>query len=132
MTIGNNLLTVHDACPYSDFFLSIFFRNWTEYGEVCSVNLRIQSKCGKIRTRKTTNTQCLGLGLIYAHFLGTNSNYVLHFLWTNMSMKIEFSLSMKFLYKNRYGKGKGRGVNLFLLTTSSPCPAHLVKYEIVN
>ena len=43
---------LHKKCPYSEFFWSVFFRLRTEYGEIRN----IQSKCGKIRTRKTTNT----------------------------------------------------------------------------
>ena len=40
---------------YSEFFWSVFSRIRTEYGEV-GVYLRIQSRCGKMRTRKTPNT----------------------------------------------------------------------------
>ena len=39
-------------CPYSELFWSAFSRIRTEYGEI----LRIQSECGKIRTRITPNT----------------------------------------------------------------------------
>ena len=42
-------------CPYSELFWSAFSRIWTEYGEYY-VFLRIQSKCGKMRTRLTPNT----------------------------------------------------------------------------
>ena len=44
--------TLREKCPYSEFFWSVFSRIRTEYG----VSLRIQSECGKIRTRKTPNT----------------------------------------------------------------------------
>ena len=44
--------------PYSDLFWSEFSRIRTEYGEI-SVSLRIQSECGKIRTRITPNTDIL-------------------------------------------------------------------------
>ena len=45
------------ACPYSEFFWSVFLRIRTEYGEIQSISpLRIQSECGKIRTRQTPNT----------------------------------------------------------------------------
>ena len=53
-------------CPYLEFFWSVFSRMWTEY----SVSLRIQPECGKIRTRKTQNTDTfhavknLGVGQI--------------------------------------------------------------------
>ena len=42
-------------CPYSELFWSVFSRNQTEYGEI-RVSLRIQSECGKMRTRITPNT----------------------------------------------------------------------------
>ena len=37
------------------FFWSVFSRIRTEYGDL-RVHLRIQSECGKIRTRKSPNT----------------------------------------------------------------------------
>ena len=40
--------TLREKHPYSEFFWSVFSRIRTEYGEIRS----IQSKCGKIRTRK--------------------------------------------------------------------------------
>ena len=42
-----NEITVHENCPYSEFFWPAFSCIRTEY----SVCLRIQSECGKIRTR---------------------------------------------------------------------------------
>ena len=48
-----------EKCPYSEFFWSVFFPIWTEYGEILrrySVYLCIQSECGKIWTKKTPNT----------------------------------------------------------------------------
>ena len=58
MQIRNNpffelCISLREKCPYSDFFWSVFSRIRTEYGEYI---LRNQSKCGKIRTRKTPNT----------------------------------------------------------------------------
>ena len=41
-------------CPYSEFFWSVFFCIWTEFGEI-RVSLRIQSECGKMWTWKTPN-----------------------------------------------------------------------------
>ena len=47
-------LSLREKCPYSELFWSVFSRIRTEYeGLVFS---RIQSKCGKIWTRKTPNT----------------------------------------------------------------------------
>ena len=43
--------SLREKCPYSEFFRSVFSRIRTEYGD----KLRIQSKCGKIQTRKTPN-----------------------------------------------------------------------------
>ena len=49
--------TLRKMCPYSEFFWSLFSRIRTGYGEI----RRIQSECGKIRTRITPN-----MGNIYA------------------------------------------------------------------
>ena len=46
---------MREKCPYSEFFWSVFSRIRTEYGEILRT-LSIQSECGKIRTRKTPNT----------------------------------------------------------------------------
>ena len=39
---------LREKCPSMKFFLVRIFHSWTEYGDIRS----IQSKCGKIRTRK--------------------------------------------------------------------------------
>ena len=44
--------TLHKKCPYSEFFWSIYSHIRSEYSI-----LSIQSECGKIRTRKTPNTE---------------------------------------------------------------------------
>ena len=44
--------TLREKCSYSKFFWSVFPRIWTK-------SLCIQSKYGKIRTRKATNTDTL-------------------------------------------------------------------------
>ena len=65
-------LALREKCPYLELFWSVFFRICTESGSLCisdisdipvlsvstdhSVSLHIQSKCGKIRTRITLNT----------------------------------------------------------------------------
>ena len=46
------LIRLRKKCPYSELFWSAFSRLRTEYG----VSLRIQSECGKMRTRITPNT----------------------------------------------------------------------------
>ena len=40
---------LRNKCPYSEFF-------WFVFSQIYSVNLHIQSKCGKIQTRKTPKT----------------------------------------------------------------------------
>ena len=45
------IFTLHKKCPYLEFFWFVFFGFRTEYG-----NLRIQSKCRKMRNRKPLNT----------------------------------------------------------------------------
>ena len=51
-------LTLRKKCPYSELLWSAFSRIGTEYREMRSISpyFRIQSKCGKIRTRITPNT----------------------------------------------------------------------------
>ena len=44
--------TLREKCLYSEFFWSVFPHIRTEYGKI----RRIQSECGKIRSRKTPNT----------------------------------------------------------------------------
>ena len=48
-------LILFEKCPYPEFSCSLFSRIRTEYGPDF-VFLRIQSKCGKMRTRKASNT----------------------------------------------------------------------------
>ena len=59
-------LALHEKCPYSEFFWSVFSSIQTEYGKI----LRIKSECGKIRTRKTPNT--------YTFYAVLNSHSVFH------------------------------------------------------
>ena len=51
---------LHETCPYSEFSGS-YYPAFGPNTEIYSVLLRIQSKCGKIRTRKTPSE--------YGHFL---------------------------------------------------------------
>ena len=53
--------SLRDKCAYSEFFQSVFSRIRTEYGEIRS----IQSECGKIRTRKTPNTDTFYAVVVY-------------------------------------------------------------------
>ena len=53
MTLSTLVLpTLCKKCPYSEFFWFVFSRIRSKYGEIQS----IQSECGKIRTKKTPNT----------------------------------------------------------------------------
>ena len=45
-------VSLREKCPYSEFFCTLFSLIRTEYGEIGD----IQSECGKMRTRKTPNT----------------------------------------------------------------------------
>ena len=49
-------LLLRKKCPYSGTFQSAFCHIRTEYGKPYSVSLRFQSKCEKMRTRMTPNT----------------------------------------------------------------------------
>ena len=60
-----------EKCPYLKFFWSLFSRIRTEYVEI-RVSLPIQSEYGKIRTKKTPNTDTF-----YAVL--TNSSYNVSF-----------------------------------------------------
>ena len=63
---SNNLLTLkaftcnnyslRKKCPYSELFWSSFSRIRTEYRDIQSISLHIQSKCGEMVTRITANT----------------------------------------------------------------------------
>ena len=57
----NRCFALREKSQYSEFFWSVFSRIWTEYLEILS--LCIQSKCGKIWTRKTSNTDTFHAGL---------------------------------------------------------------------
>ena len=48
-------LTLRKKLPCLEIFWSVLSRIWTDYGEI-GVSIRIQSECGKIRTRKAPNT----------------------------------------------------------------------------
>ena len=52
--------SLHEKCPYSELFWSAFSRIPTEYWEI----LRIQSECGKMQTRITSNTDTFHTVLI--------------------------------------------------------------------
>ena len=58
--------SLRQKCPYLKFFWSVFYRIWTEYGDLLRKS-RIQSECGKTWTIQSLNT-----GTFYAvHFSRT-------------------------------------------------------------
>ena len=59
-----HFFALRKKCPYSELFWSAFSRIRTEHG----VSLRIQSECGKIRTRITPNTETFHAVLIIIFF----------------------------------------------------------------
>ena len=95
--------TLREKCLYLEFSWAVFSRIRTEYGEIrlissysiqmrdntpylsafspdvgkSSVSLRIQSKCGKIRTRKSPNTDTFRtvriIDLLFFYLVSTNS-----------------------------------------------------------
>ena len=56
---------LHEKCPYSEFFWTVFSRSRTEYG----VSLRIQSYCGKIQPKKNSQYEHVLRTDDFAHFL---------------------------------------------------------------
>ena len=57
---------------------SVFSRIRAEYGEIYGVSLRIQSKCEKIRTRKTPNTDIFHSVWMKYFDLTENNHYYLN------------------------------------------------------
>ena len=47
--------TLRKKCPYSELFWSVFSRIQTEYRRILRIS-PFQSKCGKIETKVTSNT----------------------------------------------------------------------------
>ena len=80
--------SLREKCPYSKFFWSVFSRIWTEYG----VSLRIQSKCGKIKTRKTPKADTFH-ALNISRSKGNQA--------TNFGLLIEYSMRNIFLEKSK-------------------------------
>ena len=67
--------TLGEKCPYSELFWSAFSRIWTEYGEE---SFRIQSKCRKMRTGITPNTDTF-YAVVYTALVTFNENAVISF-----------------------------------------------------
>ena len=59
---------LRETCPYSELFWSVFSQICTEYKEIRR-SLRIQSECGKIRTRTTPNTDTFNAVLLLMLFI---------------------------------------------------------------
>ena len=77
-------LTLRKKYPYSELFWSAFFRIPTEYIEILSVSLCIQSKCGKIGTRTSRNTytfHAVWVIRIHGFFVDKSHDFHLLSLW---------------------------------------------------
>ena len=61
-------ITLREKCPYSDFFCSVFSRIRSECGEIPRIS-PTQSKCEKIRTRKTPSTDTFHAALRFPYFI---------------------------------------------------------------
>ena len=82
---------------YLQFFWSVFFRIWTEYGErlICifphldwiPISFRLQPECGKMRTRKTPNTDFFHAGWVFLP-----NNYSCCFWWKLLEKGCEVPL----------------------------------------
>ena len=57
-----------EKCPYSELLSSVFSQICTEYKQIRR-SLRIQSECGKIRTRTTPNTDTFNAVLLLMLFI---------------------------------------------------------------
>ena len=107
---------LREKCLYSELFWSAFACIWT-------VSLRIQSQCGKMRTRISPNTDTFYAVMLHITFLGSK---MLESIWTKsrwrlkscqkivfekikikMMHVLELNLSqysLKFVLKSSYGK----------------------------
>ena len=95
MCICLDLLWLYEKCPYFEFFWSVFSRirlNTERYG----VPLLIQSKCEKIRTRKTPNTDTIHTVCHTTNFRKQKPPFILRVLQIS---KFYFEISL-FRYKH--------------------------------
>ena len=84
LTVRTVLQTLRGKCPYLEFFWSAFFRIWTEYGEM---SLHIQFEWGKMRIRKTPNTDTFhAVKKLYWKVFSIGPNF-LHWRWNIFSVK---------------------------------------------
>ena len=100
----DQFLSLREKWPYSEFFQSVFSRIRTEYTVFTyPVNIRIQSKCGKIRTRSTNKSTFYAvyimkrLALNRLNVTSANNSYCLMWTsfktwWTNFYSKIKITL----------------------------------------
>ena len=73
-------LSLRAKCPNTELLLVVFSCIQTEYGDLFRKNLRIQSKCRKIRTRNNSVFGHFSLSVWYSqtHMLGFQAYYSLH------------------------------------------------------
>ena len=83
-------LSLHEKCPYSEYFLSVVSRIRIAYGEIFRMS-RIQPKCGKIRTRKNPNGYYFRIKEKYqysAHRISSQTNVIWVKVFKNEPSKI--------------------------------------------
>ena len=90
------MLPLREEGPYSEFFWSVFSRIRTEYGGI----LRIQSECGKIRTRKTPNTDTFHV-VCTASILLSGGNKAIKFDCLITNCNYQYYLSNDYLITNK-------------------------------
>ena len=92
--------TLREECPYSELFWSVFSRIRIEYGEI-QISLRIQSECGKIRTRISPNTDALRKDKIAKRLIKLASDALSVVaalsLWVNIEINKSFQSKKRFL-----------------------------------
>ena len=79
-------------CPFSEFFWSLFSRILTKYGEIRS----IQSKSGKIYTRKAPNTENFCVVRTSAHSCFYTSDHCSLYIKTSQLIYLRSVLSRTF------------------------------------
>ena len=76
---------LREKIPYSEFSRSVFSRILPEYGEIrrSPVFLRIQSECGKIRTRRSSNMDAFHIVRLDANSMWIRFTICLKFNWAH-------------------------------------------------
>ena len=104
------------SCPHSGLFLSVFSRIRTEYG----ISLRIQSECGKIRTRITPNTDTFHAMQDFPYIFNICTECTQSYKKEELSKRITFyflrnKLLLKFKYIEHLDLQKTKTICKFIL-----------------